>query len=74
MAKLAKIAMRKRTQKEIDAAQDETNARQDRVDYEIDRTNERQDLVNTYQSVALVVYGVCLLGIFLVALFAGVLK
>ena len=67
MTKLAKIAQRKRTQKEIDTLQDETNARQDAVD-------AQQNLTNFYQSVALIVYGVCLFGIFIVALFAGVLK
>lgn len=52
--------MAKRNQKAIDARQD--------------KVNNLQDNVNFYQSVALVVYGICLLGIFIIALFAGVIK
>ena len=67
MVKLAKIAQRKRNQKEIDDSQDETNRRQDEIDIQ-------HKLTNFYQSVALIVYGVMLFGIFVVALVAGVLK
>ena len=51
---------RSKTQKQIDDNQDEVN--------------KQQDLVNFYQSTALIVYGVCLLGIFLLAFYGGVLK
>lgn len=51
---------RAKTQKQIDAYQD--------------RTNTKQDLMDHYHTVTLVIYGVCLLGIFALTLYAAILK
>ena len=67
MTKLAKIAQRRRNQKEIDAVQDETNARQDKID-------EQVHLVNFYQSMVLTIYGVLLLGLFVMSVIGYFLK
>jgi len=51
---------RSKTQKDIDDNQD--------------KVNERQDLVNTFQTTVLLVYGAMFLGIFILAVFGGLLK
>ena len=67
MAKLAKIAQRKRNQVAIDRMQDLTNQRQD-------QTDERHTLVNFYQSLVLTIYGVLLLGLFVMSVIGYFLK
>ena len=67
MTKLAKIAQRKRNQKEIDAVQDAINTRQD-------KTDEQHTLINFYQSTVLTIYGVLLLGLFVMSVIGYFIK
>lgn len=67
MTKLAKIAQRKRNQVTIDRMQDLTNQRQD-------QTDERHTLVNFYQSLVLTIYGVLLLGLFVMSVIGYFIK
>ena len=74
MTKLAKISQRRRNQVLIDSAQDATNFRQDMVNDRQDRLDEQHTLTNLYQSVVLSIYGVLLLGLFVMSVIGYFIK